>query len=75
MNIKANETMWDAISLSISETRIVQVGFDGGAGVIDELLALSDTEGDVEANDVHEFWGTDEHGSEWRVHVLIEDVD
>jgi len=75
MNIKANETMWDAIETSIRETRIVQVGYDDRA-VIGELKELSDTDGDIRwGRSVHEFWGTDEHGSEWRIHVLIEDVD
>jgi len=38
-------------------------------------LRCRSTDGDVEGNSVHEFWGTDDHGSAWRVHVLIEDVD
>jgi len=75
---KATSTAIDAQALSIREGRIVTIGYDDalGGAVVDALFGDADTEGNAEAGDVHEFWGTTEEGQSWRVqHVLTADVD
>ena len=43
------------------------------AACTDELYTdlLTECEGDVAHGDTHEFWGTAESGSEWRVHLTL----
>jgi hypothetical protein len=35
--------------------------------------AAAGVEGDVENGDVHEMWGVDDDGNEWRVHIRLDD--
>ena len=47
---------------------------DEAGDLLDELAEMA--EDSVDANDgVTEFWGTDEDGAEWRVHVKLEISD
>ncbi len=63
------------IETSIRENRIVTVPRDVrmamGADVIaDDLSARSDNGGTANG-DVIEYWGTDDDGDEWRVHLEV----
>jgi len=40
------------------------------AEVVCETL-FAECDGDVEANGLHEYWGKDLDGNEWRVHVEV----
>lgn len=63
------QTVADAISRSISHNEIVTIEAGTQRDAIEAELAR-ECEGDTDANhDVHEFWGTDCDGAEWRVHV------
>lgn len=57
----------EAISLSQAQNRIIFL--DHSAKLIEELRDEADDW--VEANDVVEFWGTEEDGGDWRVHVRL----
>ena len=54
-----------AIAESIAEDRIIYLDYSDAAR--DALSA--ECEGDAETDDVHEFWGVDVDGNEWRVHL------
>lgn len=54
-----------AIARSISHTEIVTIDYDADAET-DLLAACEDS---VDAGEVTEYWGTDDEGREWRVHV------
>jgi hypothetical protein len=65
----------DLINESIANNTIVTVGY-GDYRLLDEteqtelLAALSlESDDNVQGNDRMEYWGTDEDGNEWRVHV------
>jgi hypothetical protein len=56
----------DAIEASISENRIVHVS----DADVDEVALMFECEDHRDIGDgVEDYWGTDEAGSEWRVHV------
>jgi hypothetical protein len=55
----------DAITRSISHNEIVNLGHTEGRA---KFLAEA-CEGDIEANEAHEYWGTDCDGNSWRVHL------
>ena len=59
-----------AISRSVSHNETVHLAF--GAEAISTLMVECDN--NVENGDAHEFWGTKEDGSEWRVHVSLPGV-
>lgn len=59
----------DAIERSKSHNEIVLLQ-PWNKAVYDELLAES--EGYAEGNEVHEFWGVDLNGDDWRVHLAKE---
>ena len=54
-----------AIQQSIRQNEIVTLPWS--ADVYIDLLALCDDSAGTE--NVHEFWGVDDEGEEWRVHV------
>lgn len=58
-----------AIERSVSHNDIVTVDADSEGNIIAELTPMCDDH--VEANGVHEFWGQDDDGNEWRVHVRL----
>lgn len=64
-------TAKSAIRESITRDRIVTLDYD--ADLVDELSSLCDDS--VEAYGLTEYWGTDEDGDSWRVHVVDEAVD
>lgn len=45
------------------------VVIDAYPGVHDDLLVRCDD--DVETDGEHEYWGTDDEGDPWRVHVRV----
>lgn len=53
------------IERSISHHEIVTVDYD--ATTAEDLTAACDDS--VEANGATEYWGTDDDGNEWRVHL------
>ena len=57
----------DAIADSSREDRIVML--DDESGLRDELLVASDD--NAEAAGVVQYWGTDDGGRPWRVHVAL----
>ena len=59
-----------AIARSVSHTEIVTLEYNWET--IQDLLVWSDD--NVETETVHEFWGTDDDGNEWRVHVRREEA-
>ena len=65
----SNNTMTaeQAIQRSISHNEIVHIAHDSEA--VEALTVRCDDH--VEANEEHEFWGTDDDGNEWRVHVRL----
>jgi hypothetical protein len=63
-----NTVAADAIDRSISHTEIVTIDYDSDAA--SDLSAASDDS--VEANGLTEYWGTDDDGNEWRVHMRDE---
>ncbi len=65
----ANGVMWQAIELSVRENRIVHVGFDDVDGGMTLAAFEAECEGSAVSGDETEYWGTDEHGARWRVHV------
>lgn len=67
-----NTLVTRAIETSIRETRIVTIPRDvrmgdNAQGIAADLAALCDDS--VENGDVIEYWGTDDDGDEWRVHL------
>ena len=61
----------EAIARSISHTEITHVSTaQYSDGMIGELEA--ECEDWVKGNDEIEYWGTDDDGNEWRVHVSLE---
>lgn len=61
-----NTTASDLIARSVSHTEIVSAPWT--ADLADGLLA--ECEDNIEASEtVHEYWGTDADGAEWRVHL------
>lgn len=74
---QATFTVQTAINESIAEDRIVHLEFTGKGQGFDEVTAelaeraedsvvhRPDNDGPI----IHEYWGTDEEGDEWRVHV------
>jgi hypothetical protein len=66
-----SKTVERAINTSIRENRIVTLPTVSIAHeydvVLTDLTCASDDR--AEANDVIEFWGTDDDGDEWRVHI------
>lgn len=63
-------TAQDAIARSVSHTEIVTLPYD--EAVAGQLAVLADDS--VEADGTHEYWGTDEDGHEWRVHLREDEV-
>lgn len=61
-------THTEAIARSISHNEIVRLEY--AKDTHDDLLAECDD--CTEANGEFEFWGTDEAGNEWRVHMAEE---
>lgn len=58
----------DAIARSISHTETIHLPYDADA-MMDLLVECEDsTESETET----EYWGTDETGNEWQVHVARE---
>lgn len=53
------------ISESVRENRTVHV--QENCGVSEDLIAMCEDHNDN--GDEHEYWGTDDAGNEWRVHV------
>lgn len=64
----AEQTVRQAIRDSIARDEIVHLEHD--AAVVNELTALADDSADTAGE--HEFWGEDNDGSSWRVHVARE---
>ena len=64
---RINATVIDAIDRSISHDEIVYL--DDEPGLRDALLAECDD--NVESDGVAEYWGEDDNGDEWRVHVRL----
>ncbi len=62
-----------AIARSISHNEIVTVDYD--VTLADMLSAESDDSVVNSAYRVTEYWGTDEDGNEWRVHMRHETED
>lgn len=67
-------TAADAIARSISHTEIVTLSFDAERNEkIDAMHVKGDllnaSEDWVESGSVTEYWGKDDDGNEWRVHV------
>lgn len=66
-----NNTVERAIHTSIRENRIVHLSREAIANEAEavrvDLLAACDDW--TEGNDEIEFWGSDDDGDEWRVHV------
>lgn len=60
-----NTVAASAIARSVSQNEIVTIDYDPAAA--EDLSAASD--GSADGNDVTEYWGTDDDGSEWRVHM------
>lgn len=65
-----NTVAANAINRSISHTEIVTIDYDSDAA--SDLSAASDDS--VEANGLTEYWGTDDDGNEWRVHMRDQDL-
>lgn len=68
-------TAKEAIERSISHNEIVTITPNpadvlAAAKLTTDLIAASDDW--TRGNDRVEFWGTDDSGAEWRVHVLAE---
>jgi hypothetical protein len=63
-----NESKRTHSIIRITKTELQQARLTS-RDVCTELLA--ECEGNVEANDVEEFWGQDCDGVEWRVHVAL----
>lgn len=63
--------MLTAIRQSIAQNEIVTIDYDEAAK--HELTVSCDDS--VRANEMIEFWGMDEAGSEWRVHMRYPDED
>ncbi len=61
-----------AIRASVLENRIVNLvgSEDVMSAIAGHLLTLSDD--NVESDGVREYWGVDDDGNEWRVHVAKE---
>ena len=55
-----------AIARSVSHNEIVTIQYKPG---VEATLCL-ECDGSVDAGKVHEYWGTDADGYEWRVHVI-----
>ena len=60
-------TAIDAIEESVRHTCCVTM--DDAPGLREDLLVRCDD--DAENGPEHEFWGTDDEGNDWRVHVRI----
>lgn len=61
-----------AIARSKSHNEIVTIEHDAAAIEALTIEALTiECDDHVETAHVHEFWGTDEAGNEWRVHVSV----
>lgn len=60
-------TAADAIAESIRHTSIVVI--DDAPGLRDDLMTMCDD--NIESDGKHEFWGTDDEGDDWRVHVRV----
>ena len=58
-------TAQDAIARSISHNEIITI--DNTDENLEALLVECDDH--TETGSVHEFWGTDDDGNEWRVHA------
>lgn len=54
-----------AIARSISHNEIVTID----ATKEDVATLIAECDDHVDAGDVHEYWGTDDDGNTWRVHV------
>lgn len=63
-----NTVAQSAIERSVSHNEIVTIDYDAEAAI--DLSLESDDSADGEG--VTEYWGTDEAGNEWRVHVRDE---
>lgn len=61
------QVVTDAIAQSI--TRDATITLDDAPGLRDELLGRSDD--NAQTDGVAEYWGTDDDGNDWRVHVRI----
>jgi len=59
----------DAIERSVSHNEIVHLSPDTGDIEAICLALLVECDDNVEANGVAEYWGEDEDGEPWRVHV------
>lgn len=67
------KTVKKAIDRSISHDEIVTI--EGGAPELNELSGLcndSTQYAGEENTRVHEFWGEDDDGNAWRVHVVVD---
>jgi hypothetical protein len=62
-------TMYDAIAISVREGRIVHVGFDDVDGGALLTAFAAECDDSVVSGDETEYWGTEDEGAEWRVHV------
>lgn len=59
-----------AIARSISHNEIVTIDYSSEAA---DMLR-SECEDNVDANGLTEYWGTDDDGSEWRVHMRDQEL-
>lgn len=62
---KTAKTIGQAIRESIQTDRIVTI--EGNAATHEALLALADDSADQP--ELTEYWGTDDDGRSWRIHV------
>lgn len=67
MHITTITAAAEAIAESVRHTIIVTV--DDAPGLREDLLFRCDD--DIENGSEHEFWGQDDEGNDWRVHVRI----
>lgn len=63
-------TAQHAIARSVSHNEIAWLDLSDLEGTVIDLTI--ECEDNVESGDIHEFWGTTDEGSEWRVHVRLD---
>lgn len=61
-------TAQEAIARSISHNEIVHVDYD--LGTAEDLMVLC--EDHTTGNDEEEYWGVDDDGATWRVHMAVD---